>query len=255
MPSKVRKPNFFLDLAAALLPGPEREALVRRGAEPAGISFFLGLAELFGGALLLISNALATFQALADSNADYVVNKMDPRLLNSTAAKFAIVGNGPILWLTWVAHPLTWLLISISLVGLARLVAFAATREAVGEPLIWLPLRLLQGVGRLLRKSERRVRFGGQRPDRLLREGEDLVILSSRPKPDWNERVTIEVEERFYRLRKTEERQVGSGWAYAYVLAEAGSNELIRGLVRWEGAAPPSIKASKPAGPPSTSAG
>ena len=255
MTARARKPNFLLDLAAALLPGPEREVLVRRGAEPAGISFFLGVAELLGGALLLISNALATFQGMADSNAEFVVNKMDPRLLNSTAAKLAIVGNGPVLWLTWAAHPLTWLLASIPLVGLARLVAFGATREAVGEPLIWLPLRIFQGVGRLLRKSERRVRFGGQRPDRLLREGDDLVILSSRPKPDWNERVTIEVEERFYRLRKAEERQVGHAWAYAYVLAEAGPNEVIRGLVRWEGAAPPSIRAAKPSAPPSTSAG
>lgn len=238
MPSKVRKPSFFLDLAAALLPGPEREVLVRRGAEPAGISFLLGLAELLGGALLLISNALATFQGMADRNADYVVNQMDPRLLNSTAAKFAIVGNGPILWFTWAAHPLTWLLASIPLVGLARLVAFAATRESVGEPLIWLPLRIFQGIGRLLRKSERRVRFGGQRPDKLLREGDRLVILSSRPKPDWNERVTIEVEARFYRLIKVEERQVGHAWAYAYVLAEAEPSEVIRGLVRWEGVKP-----------------
>lgn len=238
MPSTVRKPSFFLDLAAALLPGPEREVLVRRGAEPAGISFFLGLAELLGGALLLISNALATFQGMADRNADFVVNQMDPRLLNSAAAKFAIVGNGPILWFTWAAHPLTWLLASIPLVGLARLVAFAATRESVGEPLIWLPLRIFQGIGRLLRKSERRVRFGGQRPDKLLREGDRLVILSSRPKPDWNDRVTIEVEERFYRLLKAEERQVGHAWAYAYVLAEAEPNEVIRGLVRWEGVKP-----------------
>jgi len=212
---------------------------LRRGAEPAGISFFLGLAEFFAGAPLLISNGLDTFKALADGNADYVVNHMDPRLLNSFEAKLAVVGSGPILWLTWALNPLTWLLASIPLVGIARMVAFATARDAVGEPLVWLPLRLAQGLGRLLRKSEKRLRFGGERPDRLVREGSGVVILSSRPKPDWNERVTIEIEERFYRLRKAEERQVGNAWAYAYVLEEAGPHEVIRALVRWEGVTSP----------------
>ena len=63
--------------------------------------------------------------------------------------------------------------------------------------------------------------------------GGGLVVLSCEPKPDWNERVTIEIDERFYRLRRVEERQDGTWWAYAHLLHEAPENEVIRALIRY----------------------
>lgn len=46
-------------------------------------------------------------------------------------------------------------------------------------------------------------------------------------------RVTIEIEERFYRLRRAEERQDGTWWVHAHVLDGAPSNEIIRALIRY----------------------
>lgn len=227
--------NPFLNLLAALLPAPERDGLIRRGADPALWSVLLGLVQLFLGSALLVSNALDTFQGLSDSVAGYALDKIDPRALNSAENRYAVLGSGPILWLTWVARPTTWLLASVPLVGSARLIAFATTRESVGEPAVWLGVRLFQTAGRLLRGSQEKIRFGPDRPDRVLRERDGgLVVLSRHPKPDWNERVTLEIGDRFYRLVRTEERMDGSWWSHAYVLQEADPSEVIRALIRYE---------------------
>lgn len=225
-----------LDLLAALLPASERDGLIRRhGAEPFVMSFLLGLVELFAGGRLLLSNALSSYQEMASAIGTHVVEHIDPRQLNSFEAKLAITESGTVIWLTWAIRPATWLLASVPLVGLARLAAFGISRDAVGEPLVWLALRLTQALRRPLRALEIRRRFGPLRPDRMLRDrGGGLVVLSCRPKPDWNELVTVEVGERFYRLHRVEERRDRSWWAHAYLLNEADPNDVIRGLIRYE---------------------
>lgn len=45
--------------------------------------------------------------------------------------------------------------------------------------------------------------------------------------------MTIEIDERFYRLRRVEERLDGTWWAYAHLLAEAPPSEIIRALIRY----------------------
>lgn len=222
--------NPFLDLLAALLPAAERDEFVRRGAEPLAWSAVLGLVELFLGGALLVSDAIAYFQPLADTAAARIV-EMDPQEIR----KHPQVGHvGAVIWLAWTLEPFTWLLASVAVVGVARLVAFGVSRDVVGEPLVWLGLRIAQAVGRVLRGSRDRLRFGPERPDRILREpGSDLVVLSYAPKPDWNERVTIEIGERFYRLRRVEERQDGTWWAYAHLLRETEPNEIIRALIHY----------------------
>jgi hypothetical protein len=236
--------NVLLDLLAALVPAAERERLIyRRGADPALVSLLLGFGELFVGSRLLLGNALASFEAMSNTLATHVMENVDPRALDSFEAKWAMTGSGPIVWLTWALHPLTWLLASIPLVGLARLTAFAVNRDVVGEPLVWGALRAGQGVARLGRALRARLRFGPVRPDRLLREpGCDLLVLSARPKPEWNERVTLEIGDSFYRLQRVEERP-DRGWrAWAFILREAEPNEVFRGLIRY---VPPG-----PEGPP-----
>ena len=90
------------------------------------------------------------------------------------------------------------------------------------------PAQYLAAVGR-------RFRFGPARPDLLLHErGCDLVVVSCRPKPDWNERVTIALGTRFYRVLRSEERPDRGYRGFAYLLQESDSTEVIRGLVRYE---------------------
>ena len=222
--------NPLLDLLAALLPAAERDALVRRGAEPLIWSVLLGVVEFFAGGAMLVSDAMAYFQPLADEAAARIM-EIDPRELRANPAYGHV---GAVIWLAWLTEPYTWLLASVAVVGVVRLVAFGVSRDVIGEPLVWLAVRIGQAAGRFLRGSRDKLRFGPERPDRLIREPDgSLVVLSWQPKPDWNERVTIEIDERFYRLRRVEERQDGTWWAYAYLLNEAPDNEIIRALVRY----------------------
>jgi hypothetical protein len=222
--------NPLLGLLAALLPAAERDALVRRGAEPLVWSVLLGVAEFFAGGSLLVSDAISYFQPLADQAAARIL-EIDPQQLRANPAYGHV---GAVIWLAWLTEPFTWLLASVAVTGVARLVAFGVSREVVGEPFAWLAVRIGQAAGRLLRGSRDKLRFGPERPDRMIREpGGGLVVLSYAPKADWNERVTIEIGERFYRLRRVEERQDGTWWTYAYLLQEAPDNEIIRALVRY----------------------
>lgn len=139
------------------------------------------------------------------------------------------------MWLTWALRPLTWLLASVLAVGVARLVAFAVDHDAVGEPSVWLGLRAGQGLRRAFAARNRRTRFGPERPDLLLHErGCDLVVVSCRPKPEWNERITLQIGDRFFRLIGQEERPDRGFEAHAYRLREADPNEIFRGLVHYE---------------------
>lgn len=244
--------NPLLDLLAALLPAPEREALIRRSdADPALCSLLLGLIELFWGARVLLANAFATYDALTAGMAGYLVDKVDPHQLNSFDAKLAVFWSGSLVWLAWLLRPKTWLLISLPAVGVARLIAFAISRESIGEPLVWLGLRAAGLVRRAGQAAGERRHFGPERPDRLLREpGCDLLVLSCRPKPEWNELVTIAVGDRFYRVRGVDERPDRGFHAHAYRLHEAGQNEVLRGLLHYQppGPLPPGLPPPQTAG-------
>jgi hypothetical protein len=224
--------GILLSLWAALVPARERQELERRGARPLGWSVVLGFVELALGAELLFGSGLGHFQRLGEMAAAEIV-AMDPRTL---AAHPAAVGwVGAVIWLSWLLRPLTWLLLSTTVVGALRLVAFGVSRDVVGEPLVWLALRIGQGLSRVFAVGGRRSRFGPQRADRLRREpGGGLVVMSARPKPQWSPAVTVEIDGRFYRLARVEERRDGPWWGFAHHLEEREPNELIRALVRYE---------------------
>lgn len=118
--------------------------------------------------------------------------------------------------------------------GLLRLVTYGLHHEAAGEPLVWAGLRLWQLAGRRLGKSRDLLRHGPERPDRIVPSPGGLTVLACRPKPDWNPLVTVEIREKFYRLLRTEERQDGPWWVYAYVMREMPESEVIRYLIRYE---------------------
>jgi len=228
--------NPLLDLVAALLPASARAAIARRHeVDPAIASLLLGIVEFYIGGKVLLANAMTWFETTTSDIANFVLERMDPRALDSFDNKLAITESGAVVWIAWMIRPLTWVLFSIPLIGMVRLIAFAASRDTVGEPSVWLVVRAAQGAGRLVRALRRRLRFGPVRPDRLLSEpGGALVVLSSRPKAEWNERITLAIGERFYRVDRTEERRDRGWWSHAYLLREADPNEIFRGLIRYE---------------------
>ena len=226
--------DLFLGLFAALLPDPERGDFSRRhGGDPAGWSLFLGLAELLGGGVVMVSNGIDFFQRVAQRNATMFVDAFESAKLSEEELRGYML-SGVANWLEWLAQPWTWLLFLIPATGLLRLVTYGINHEAAGEPLVWAGVRLWQLAERKLGQSRDLLRYGPERPDRIVPSPGGLTILACRPKPDWNPLVTIEIRKRFYRLLKTEERQDGPWWVHAYVMREMPESEVIRYLIRYQ---------------------
>jgi hypothetical protein len=227
--------DLFFGFIAAFLPAPERDAFARRhGVDPAVWSLFLGLTEFLVGGAVLVSNGLDFFRSVAERNATMFIDTVE----SATMSQEELTGymlSGLANWFEWLAQPWTWLLFMIPAVGVVRMVTWWVNSEASGEPLVWAGLRLAQRLRRQAETSRDRLRYGPERPDRV-EAGPDggLTILSCRPKPLWNPRVTIEVDGRFYRLLRTEERPDGALWVHAFVLGEYPDNEVIRALIRFE---------------------
>lgn len=225
--------DLLFGLFAALLPAPERDDFARRhGVDPAGPSGLLGLAEFFVGGAALVSNALTFFQTVAERNANLFVDLVESAKMSQEELNSYML-SGVANWLEWLAQPWTWFLIMLPVVGVVRMATWWLNQEASGEPLVWAGLRIVQSLQRRAEASRDLLRYGPERPDRVETGPDGLTVLSCRPKPDWNPRVTIEIDGRFYRLLRTEERQDGPWWVHAYVLGGYPENEVIRGLVRY----------------------
>lgn len=221
-------------ILAALVPREPREGIVRRwGVDPPFWSGLLGLVEVFACPLALVADFLRVVPRLVDQGADAV---LAAGFEEHPHDSLAVMWSGAFAWLRWLTSPLAMLLVLLTVTGAVRLVSFALTREAVSEPLVWLGWRLWRGFVRAPSLATRdAVRFGPARPDLVLPlEDGGLLVLSRDPKEEWNERITIQVGDRFFRLAEAGERREGSWHWHAYRLREEDPSAVIRGLVLYE---------------------
>jgi len=221
-------------LLAALLPDPERRRWERSVSVPFW-SLVLGVACLVGGFGLTLDDALTFFQEESVRATGVFLEQTDPHEFNDPDRRLAFYWSGMFVFVLWLAQPKTWLLLYVTLTGGARCVVYGVGDQALGDPMVWVGLRLAQWVKRRGDAASLAARRGPSRPDRLFWEGDDLVLLTTCERPGWNDHVSIEVEGRFFHLGAIEERQVGAFFSLAYRLWEQGANEVVRGLVRYDG--------------------
>jgi len=223
-------------LLGAVLPAPERDAVLRRlGGDAPRASMLLGLLEFVGGTALLHDDANAFFHRLTDEVTTAFVEIANQRVPTPEEA-LGFTWSGAAIWLGWLLRPQTWLLISIPLVGLARVGTYLTVREPFGEPLLWAALRLKDLARELLRRGRLRLAFGAaDLPDQVSRSGSTgLIVLASRPKAEWNDAVTIDVAGTHYRLLEHEEVVRPGGRRHRYHLVRIGEHDLIRRLIAYE---------------------
>lgn len=231
-----------LGLGSALLPDPERRRLAERtGVNPPRWSLLVGAVQVVAGLTLYVARGLAYMcPAMTEQGMLLLENWDGLRDSGHQVTNTMINWGGLLTWFAWNLQPEAWLYLAVLLIGIARCAAFAITREAVGEPAVWAGLRLGQLLRRRARARRRETALGPPRPDRFVpgRDGE-LVLLTTREQAAWNERVTIEVRGRFYRLERVEDRRDGPWMAIAYVLQEQPDEEVVRGIVLYEEWSPP----------------
>lgn len=219
-------------LLVALLPSPERERRAREHELDAPLcSFLFGLVQGAVGLFLYLWAGLTFMRGSAGAASLLLIGNWFQGLSTEH-----IRATGLISWLAWLIHPIGWPLAYLALVGLIRVVAFAATREAVGEPLLLVGLRSVQRVVARRRRERFLRRLGPPRADRLVRREREWLVVSCREKPGWDETATIEIGERHFRVTGVELRDAGSWESVVYRLAPEPDNAIIRHLVRY---APP----------------
>jgi len=215
---------------AVLLPDPERGRLARRHSLDAPLaSLVLGLAQGVVGAGGYMAAGIAFLRGVASDSSRQLLENWSPELTSTHVNATGLAG-----WLVWLVHPLSWPWAYLALVGAMRAVAFAATREAVGEPLVVAGLRTAQHVAAAMRRRRELRRLGPPRPDAVTADGDGLVVVTCRPKPDWNETATVEIDGRHYRVAARSTGRDGGHEAIVYRLAPAHPGAIVRRLVRYD---------------------
>jgi hypothetical protein len=221
--------RLFQGLWVALLPAPERQRFARRHQLDAPLwSLFLGLFQGGLGLVLFFVGGLAFTRGVSADLSRALLENWEPGLSTTHFRATGMIG-----WLAWLIWPASWPRSYLALVGLGRCVTFVITRDAFGEPLLLFALRGLQRVARGREASRREAELGPLRSDRLSRNGDEAVVVTCRPKPGWDEAVTVEIEDRYYRLSAVEERQEGGWKSIVYRLREQDPTSAIRRLVRY----------------------
>ncbi len=216
---------------AAVLPAPERDRLAERyDVDVPLFSFMIGAIEAPGGILAFMAGGIASVWGASGSNGRLLIENWWPGL-----STVHFQGLGLLAWLSWLLHPAAWLFLLVAATGLVRLVAFSVTRTAVAEPLAAVSCALVRLTMQKAVAARRAQMLGAWRPDRFVREpGSDLVVLTCREKPGWNELATMEIDGAFYRLIDVSLRPEGNRRALAYRLRRAEPHGVIRRLVRYE---------------------
>jgi len=229
-------PGWLASLIGALLPDPERSAFTRRwGGRPAPASMLLGIVEFVGGVHLVYESAMGYLAAVSAEMAAEYLRQAEQRSIGA-AETLGLTWGGAVVWVTWLLQPTSWLLLSIPAVGLARSSAYLTVGEAFGEPLAWAALRFVETLRRLRDRAAERALFGSAESPDEIETDEDgaLLVHTARPRPEWNDAVTIEIAERFYRMTRHEQVERAGGRRHRYRLVEAPEHEVIRRLVRYE---------------------
>jgi len=232
--------RVLLGLWSALLPASERERLEAR------LEYDVPTVPA-SWALAVVQLSLIPVWALTGVSYAREVAGIEAEIILATAvpplfveAMGASIALGPLAFL-FSAQGL--LLEYVILTGVVRVAGLVASDRPTGDPLVTLLAWLRRSASGEIRRQRRLRALGPWRPDRIIPDGRGLVVLSSRDKPDWDERVTIEHGDAFYRLVRQEDRPHGRWTDAAYVLRRREPGELIRSLVvleEAEEASPPS---------------
>jgi hypothetical protein len=142
-----------------------------------------------------------------------------------------------------IATPLGWLATYLTVTGLVRSVS-AAIGETQGDPLI-------AGVRRAVWSFKRRrttqaaveahAALAGPEvadrvvePSRLGLTGADLVVVASRPKPDWTPGTVLDCGDRWLRVGDALERTLPQGLRTLYPLVEMRELDVFRRVIPYD---------------------
>jgi hypothetical protein len=132
--------------------------------------------------------------------------------------------------------------IYLTLSGVARVFAVLfgeGSGDLVLTGIDHLSQRLGVGMATRHRRRSRETREGPEVPDQILRGAHagldaDLVIVSARPKTDWDQGTIVHAADRWYRVGAVEERTIRGYLRTLYPLREIKDHAVFRRQVEYE---------------------
>lgn len=142
-----------------------------------------------------------------------------------------------------LATPVGWLATYLVVTGLVRGLA-AAVDERRGDPIVGLARRLIAGA-RTRRRAAREVAgfvalAGPEVPDRIVPGdrfgivGADLIVVASRPKPEWTPGTVLDCGDRWLRVGEAVLRSLPVGLRTLYPLVDMPDTAVFRRIVHYE---------------------
>lgn len=227
----------LLEMVAALLPGPERAALVDRlSLDPLRGTLLIGLLQVVLCGCLWPAGFITFYRGHLDSIQGQVLREQRDVTARDFAEADAYAAVSPIIYL--LSPPSLGLLYGFW-TGAARLVHSRVAGSALGDPVLSLLLGTVRFAIARSRTRRRLQQLGPQRPDRIVPDGEGLLVFSARAKPEWTGSATIQVGDRFLRVASVFDRPDGAWMAVCYRLTPVPAGEVYRGLVRYAAPADP----------------
>jgi hypothetical protein len=145
--------------------------------------------------------------------------------------------------------PLGWFATYLVLTGVVRCVA-AGVGERRGDPVVGLTRRLVARWRRRRREARAEAAHvalaGPEVADRVLRAerfgiaGADLVVVASRPKPEWTPGTVLDCGDRWLCVGEAVQRSLPVGLRTLYPLVDMPASAVFRKLVRYE--LPPDVE-------------
>jgi hypothetical protein len=142
-----------------------------------------------------------------------------------------------------LATPMGWLATYLGVTGLVRGLA-AAVGERRGDPIVGLVRRFIAGMQTRRRAAREAAGFvtlsGPEVPDRVFTGerfgivGADLIVVASRPKPEWTPGTVLECGGRWLRVGEAIQRSLPVGLRTVYPLVNMPDTAVFRRIVRYE---------------------
>ncbi len=219
-----------LEMLAALLPSPERRSVADRLAlDVLRGTFLVGILQVLLGGILWPVGYIAFYRAHLERLAAQPHEQQDLTARDYSEAD-AYAAASPILYATrWSSLGLLYLFVT----GAARLVHSRVAGQALGDPALALVFGAVRRARSRERDRARRHELGPERPDRVVEDGADLLVLSAREKEGWSGRATIQVGDRFFRVRAVSDRHDGEWKAIRYRLTPVPAGAVFRGLIAY----------------------
>jgi hypothetical protein len=225
---------FGLSVLVALLPAPERQAIAQRLSLDVLRGTLLAAAIQVLAAGILWPVGLVKFFHDRQAAVAGQITREQREITEKDMAEAILYSRLGVLM--YLVTPKSLGLLYVGFTGFARFLSVQVSAQPLGDPVLALLLGALRAGRRRQEREARLAELGPERPDRVLEDADDLVVISAREKTEWSPRATIQVGERFYRVRHVDERADGRWRAIAYRLTPLEKGNVIRGLVHY---APP----------------